>query len=129
MVVSVRGYLLKEIKDVGNTKTGGWSKIMRLHFLWMTRFLELCDAALDDGSVCARNPREGNKRCWQHEGMRLHANSVSSTCYKSECHNTASRYSSFGSVYKDTSHTCGVPLRNGSYCRRRSSSSCWQHRG
>lgn len=58
-----------------------------------------CGAALHDGSLCRRQPVEGNKRCWQHKGMRAG--------------------SSFSGL--DSGRTflaCGVTLQNGSICMR-----------
>ncbi|KAM3712889.1 hypothetical protein ACJW31_01G213500 [Castanea mollissima] len=33
-----------------------------------------CGATCCNGSLCRRKPVEGNKRCWQHEGMRAEGN-------------------------------------------------------
>ncbi|KAI5664667.1 hypothetical protein M9H77_23990 [Catharanthus roseus] len=57
----------------------------------------------------------------------LFSDKSSATC-KLDYHNTNSRCSPYGSLNEDSSPFCGAPLRNGSYCRRRSNGRCWQHR-
>lgn len=72
-----------------------------------------CGLTLGDGSFCKRQPVEGNKRCWQHRGMRV---KCSSSSY------------SFGSEI----NVCGVLLRNGSVCSRAPAygrKRCEQHKG
>lgn len=70
-----------------------------------------CGMTLGDGSLCKRQPVEGNKRCWQHKGMRVNCSS-----------------SWFGSE----TTLCGVLLRNGSVCSRvpaHGRKRCEQHKG
>ena len=70
-----------------------------------------CGMTLGDGSICKRQPVEGNKRCWQHKGMRVNCSS-----------------SWFGSE----TTLCGVLLRNGSVCSRvpaHGRKRCEQHKG
>jgi hypothetical protein len=72
-----------------------------------------CGAALHDGSLCRRQPVEGNKRCWQHKGMRA-----------------GSSFSGLGSGI--TFLSCGVTLQNGSTCMRTPAygrKRCEQHKG
>ncbi|KAF5481880.1 hypothetical protein F2P56_002494 [Juglans regia] len=72
-----------------------------------------CGATLHNGSQCRRQPVQGNKRCWQHKGMRADSSSAG-----------------FGSEI--TSLTCGVSLQNGSVCMRSPAHGrkrCEQHRG
>jgi hypothetical protein len=72
-----------------------------------------CRATLNDGSLCRRQPVEGNKRCWQHKSMRAG--------------------SSFSGLYSGiTLHACGVTLQNGSVCMRTPAHGrqrCEQHKG
>ncbi|KAL3532597.1 hypothetical protein ACH5RR_006118 [Cinchona calisaya] len=85
-------------------------------------FSSSCGAALQNGSFCSRKPTEGNKRCWQHQGMRVDSRPLRS--------NNSYHYASYGSVYENFSSTCGAPTRNGSYCRRSTAGGrCWQHGG
>ncbi|KAG6662076.1 protein EFFECTOR OF TRANSCRIPTION 2-like isoform X2 [Carya illinoinensis] len=72
-----------------------------------------CGATLHNGSQCRRQPVQGNKRCWQHKGMRADGSSAG-----------------FGSEI--TSLTCGVSLQNGSVCTRipaHGRKRCEQHKG
>lgn len=72
-----------------------------------------CGATLYDGSLCKRKPTEGNKRCWQHKGMRAG--------------------SSFSGFDSGTSLlTCGITLQNGSVCMMtpaRGRKRCERHKG
>lgn len=88
-----------------------------------------CGAALQNGSFCSRKPTEGNKRCWQHYGMRVNSSPGSGNNRIS--YGSSSRYASYDSVYENFSSTCGAPCRNGSSCRRTVTGGgrCWQHGG
>ncbi|CAK9147260.1 unnamed protein product [Ilex paraguariensis] len=86
-------------------------------------FSSTCGATTLDGSSCSRKPAEGNKRCWQHKGMKA---DTSSGYYGSSSRSAS--YSTF--IYEGFSSTCGALCRNGSYCRRAPAQGrrrCWQH--
>ncbi|KAJ9688191.1 hypothetical protein PVL29_014089 [Vitis rotundifolia] len=70
-----------------------------------------CGVTLGDGSLCKRQPVEGNKRCWHHKGMRVNCSS---------------------SWVGSETTICGVVLRNGSVCSRvpaHGRKRCEQHKG
>ncbi|XP_027068387.2 protein EFFECTOR OF TRANSCRIPTION 2 [Coffea arabica] len=86
-----------------------------------------CGAATHDGSFCSRKPTEGNKRCWQHKGMRVDASPASGSCNNSRQSSTSLQYAS-----DDFTSTCGAALQNGSHCSRKPTNGnkrCSQHEG
>ncbi|XP_041005167.1 protein EFFECTOR OF TRANSCRIPTION 2-like isoform X1 [Juglans microcarpa x Juglans regia] len=89
------------------------SKFISCEYEYGNTSAPTCGATLHNGSQCRRQPVQGNKRCWQHKGMRADSSSAG-----------------FGSEI--TSLTCGVSLQNGSICMRipaHGRKRCEQHRG
>lgn len=92
----------------------------------------VCGAVIHDGSFCSRKPTQGNKRCWQHKGMRVDASPASSSCNNSRQTGASLQYASYTSVSEDISSSCGAALQNGSFCSRKptkGNNRCWQHEG
>ncbi|CAI9100542.1 OLC1v1037666C1 [Oldenlandia corymbosa var. corymbosa] len=87
-----------------------------------------CGAALQNGSFCSRKTTKGNKRCWQHYGMKV--NSCPRISPNEFIYGQSSSQASIDTGYEKCSSTCGAPTRNGSHCRRKvSGGRCWQHGG
>ncbi|XP_018624395.1 protein EFFECTOR OF TRANSCRIPTION 2 isoform X7 [Nicotiana tomentosiformis] len=99
-----------------------------------------CGATLCNGSFCRRKPSEGNKRCWQHKGMRVkepiskQLEAEIPSVFAGPATKISSEKMHWNIDIPSVNHSpaCGATLRNGSFCRRKPSKGnkrCWQHKG
>ncbi|KAH7519185.1 hypothetical protein FEM48_Zijuj08G0008800 [Ziziphus jujuba var. spinosa] len=91
-----------------------------------------CGATTNNGTACKREPVEGNKRCWQHSGMRAGGDTSDAICNHGRLEDEvlSSRVNQnkngIGVV------TCGATTNNGTACKREpveGNKRCWQHSG
>lgn len=100
----------------------------------------ICGVHLNDGSFCTRQPAVGRKWCVGHKGMRVKEpiskqlgveipSLFAGPVAKISC---GKKHLNIDIPSVNYSPTCGATLRNGSFCRRKSSEGnkrCWQHKG
>ncbi|KAH1105479.1 hypothetical protein J1N35_009247 [Gossypium stocksii] len=84
----------------------------------------ICGVAMDDGSLCRRQPVPGRKRCDLHKGRRIYSSGSEITRYETMPYSNSSLNSNNCST-----SICGVPTSNGTPCKRtvNGNGRCWQH--
>ncbi|KAK2993412.1 hypothetical protein RJ640_021631 [Escallonia rubra] len=99
----------------------------------------ICGVCLEDGTICARQPGLGRKRCEEHKGLRVNKHTA---MLKAEVPTTfdvsgvdrrnGQSVSYRNSFNDDISSTCGANTHGGSFCKRKPATGgkfCWQHGG
>nr|GMD01804.1 protein EFFECTOR OF TRANSCRIPTION 2 [Ipomoea batatas] len=90
----------------------------------------ICGVALGHGSVCIRSPVEGNKRFFEHRGMKVNG-LTSKLIAEGNSHLPAESLSGISS-YLDDTLICGFILEDGSSCMSKpfgKNKRCIEHKG
>ncbi|KAK8343073.1 hypothetical protein V6Z12_A08G275900 [Gossypium hirsutum] len=95
----------------------------------------ICGVAMDDGSLCRRQPVSGRKRCDLHKGRRIYSSGSEITSYETMPYAIFNPYSdekdSNSSLNSNNCSTpiCGVLTCNGTPYKRtvNGNGRCWQH--